>query len=39
MARIFTSGSADRLGQMAAKALVDLGHEVVLHARNADWTG
>jgi NAD(P)-dependent dehydrogenase (short-subunit alcohol dehydrogenase family) len=34
MARIFITGSADGLGQLAAKALVDEGHEVVLHARN-----
>ena len=34
MARIFITGSADGLGKMAAKALVDEGHEVVLHARN-----
>jgi NAD(P)-dependent dehydrogenase (short-subunit alcohol dehydrogenase family) len=34
MARIFISGSADGLGQLAAKALIDLGHQVVLHARN-----
>lgn len=36
MARIFITGSADGLGQMAAKALAGQGHEVVLHARNAD---
>ena len=36
MARIFITGSADGLGQLAAKALVDLGHKVVLHARNAE---
>lgn len=36
MAKIFITGSADGLGQLAAKALVDLGHEVVLHARNAE---
>src|SRR6478672_4204042 len=35
MARIFITGSADGLGQLAAKELVKLGHEVVLHARNA----
>lgn len=34
MARIFISGSADGLGQLAAKTLVAQGHEVVLHARN-----
>ena len=32
--RIFISGSADGLGQMAASALVTQGHQVVLHARN-----
>jgi NAD(P)-dependent dehydrogenase (short-subunit alcohol dehydrogenase family) len=34
MARIFITGSADGLGQLAARALVKLGHQVVLHARN-----
>jgi NAD(P)-dependent dehydrogenase (short-subunit alcohol dehydrogenase family) len=34
MAKIFITGSADGLGQMAAKLLVQEGHEVVLHARN-----
>jgi NAD(P)-dependent dehydrogenase (short-subunit alcohol dehydrogenase family) len=34
MARIFITGSADGLGQMAAKALIAQGHRVVLHARN-----
>lgn len=36
MARIFITGSADGLGLLAAKALVDLGHHVVLHARHAE---
>jgi NAD(P)-dependent dehydrogenase (short-subunit alcohol dehydrogenase family) len=36
MARILITGSADGLGQLAAKALVDMGHQVVLHARNAE---
>ena len=36
MAKIFITGSADGLGQLAAKALIDLGHQVVLHARNTD---
>jgi NAD(P)-dependent dehydrogenase (short-subunit alcohol dehydrogenase family) len=36
MAKIFITGSADGLGQMAAKALIDLGHQVVLHARNTE---
>ena len=34
MARIFITGSADGLGQLAAKALIEQGHQVVLHARN-----
>lgn len=34
MAKIFITGSADGLGQLAAKQLVYEGHEVVLHARN-----
>lgn len=34
MARIFITGSADGLGQLAAKALINRGHGVVLHARN-----
>jgi NAD(P)-dependent dehydrogenase (short-subunit alcohol dehydrogenase family) len=34
MARIFITGSADGLGQLAAKALLAQGHQVVLHARN-----
>ncbi len=34
MARIFITGSADGLGQLAAQQLVSEGHQVVLHARN-----
>ncbi len=34
MATIFITGSADGLGQLAAKALIAKGHKVVLHARN-----
>jgi NAD(P)-dependent dehydrogenase (short-subunit alcohol dehydrogenase family) len=34
MARVFITGSADGLGQLAANALIAQGHEVVLHARN-----
>ncbi|WP_298734218.1 SDR family NAD(P)-dependent oxidoreductase [uncultured Chitinophaga sp.] len=34
MARIFITGSADGLGLEAAKSLVALGHQVVLHARD-----
>ena len=36
MAKIFITGSADGLGQMAANALIKQGHKVVLHARNAE---
>jgi len=36
MAKIFITGSADGLGQLAARALVDLGHQVVLHARSTE---
>src|SRR5580692_7924918 len=34
MSRIFVAGSADGLGLMAARLLIEEGHEVVLHARN-----
>ena len=34
MARIFITGSADGLGQLAAREMVNKGHQVVLHARN-----
>src|SRR5258705_6245686 len=36
MARIFITGSSDGLGQEAARRLIGLGHEVVLHGRNRD---
>lgn len=35
MARVFITGSTDGLGAMAARLLIDEGHRVVLHARNA----
>lgn len=35
MGRIFITGSSDGLGSRAAKALVERGHKVTLHARNA----
>ena len=35
MARIFITGSSDGLGRMAAQLLIEQGHSVVLHARNA----
>ena len=34
MAKIFITGSADGLGQLAAKDLIAKGHRVVLHARD-----
>ncbi|ROI00278.1 SDR family NAD(P)-dependent oxidoreductase [Chryseobacterium daecheongense] len=34
MGRIFITGSSDGLGMMAAKLLMEEGHQVVLHARN-----
>ena len=34
MARVFITGSSDSLGLMAAKLLIEPGHEVVLHGRN-----
>jgi len=36
MAKIFITGSSDGLGSMAANLLINQGHEVVLHARNAE---
>jgi NAD(P)-dependent dehydrogenase (short-subunit alcohol dehydrogenase family) len=36
MARIFITGSADGLGRLAAKSLLENGHDVVMHARNKD---
>jgi len=36
MARILITGSADGLGQLAARRLVASGHDVVLHARNRE---
>lgn len=36
MAKIFITGSADGLGQLAAQSLTEQGHQVVLHARNAE---
>ena len=35
MATIFITGSSDGLGQLAARQLIEEGHLVVLHARNA----
>ena len=39
MAKIFITGSADGLGQLAARKLVENGHQVVLHARNSQRAG
>ena len=36
MARFFITGSSDGLGSLAAKRLLAQGHQVVLHARNAE---
>ncbi len=36
MARIFITGSSDGLGLLAAKALIEQGHKVVLHARTGE---
>jgi NAD(P)-dependent dehydrogenase (short-subunit alcohol dehydrogenase family) len=39
MSRIFITGSTEGLGRAAALALLDDGHQVVLHARNASRAG
>ncbi|SPQ19913.1 a3b6da3d-a895-42a0-a2f0-df8b1865dac1 [Thermothielavioides terrestris] len=36
MARFFITGSSDGLGSLTAKRLIAQGHQVVLHARNAE---
>ena len=36
MARVFITGSTDGLGHAAAKALIDEGHQVALHARSRE---
>ena len=38
MSRILITGSTDGLGRAAARALLDDGHQVVLHARSQDRT-
>jgi len=39
MSRIFITGSTEGLGRAAALALLDAGHQVVLHARNPSRAG
>jgi NAD(P)-dependent dehydrogenase (short-subunit alcohol dehydrogenase family) len=34
MPRVFITGSSDGLGLMAAKLLIEQGHQVILHGRN-----
>jgi len=34
VARVFITGSSDGLGRMAARVLIEQGHEVVVHGRN-----
>ena len=36
MARVYITGSSDGLGLMAAKLLIEQGHEVVVYGRNED---
>lgn len=36
MVRVFITGSSDGIGQAAGKLLADQGHQVTLHARNAN---
>jgi NAD(P)-dependent dehydrogenase (short-subunit alcohol dehydrogenase family) len=36
VARVFITGSSDGLGLMAARLLIEQGHEVVVHGRNDD---
>jgi NAD(P)-dependent dehydrogenase (short-subunit alcohol dehydrogenase family) len=36
MSRIFITGSTDGLGRAAARALIDDGHQVVVHARSPE---
>ena len=34
MPRVFITGSSDGLGLMAARLLIEQGHQVILHGRN-----
>ena len=36
MAKVFITGSSDGLGLMAARILIQQGHQVVLHGRNPE---
>src|SRR5579859_2611225 len=36
MSRVFITGSSDGLGLLAAKLLIEQGHQVVVHGRNHD---
>jgi NAD(P)-dependent dehydrogenase (short-subunit alcohol dehydrogenase family) len=36
MARVFITGSTDGLGRAAARALIDEGHHIILHARSRE---
>ena len=36
MAKIFITGSSDGLGFLAARMLMEQGHEIILHARNIE---
>ena len=39
MSRVFITGSSDGIGLLAAKLLIEQGHGVVLHGRNASRSG
>src|SRR5690242_1643484 len=39
MPRVFITGSTDGLGRAAARALIEEGHQVVLHARSRERAG
>jgi NAD(P)-dependent dehydrogenase (short-subunit alcohol dehydrogenase family) len=39
MSRVLITGSSDGLGLLAAKLLIEQGHEVVVHGRNPDRSG
>jgi len=39
VSRVFITGSTDGLGRLAARCLIDQGHDVLLHARNRERAG